>query len=83
MNMHHWREPFEGQWQAQVFLHWVDADGPHADQKYDGGLALSHHSVAVNVDDNVIPLSTSSAMASGILEVVADDSGRGFGEDGF
>jgi len=32
----HWREKFEGEWQAQVFLHYVDADGPHADQKYDG-----------------------------------------------
>jgi hypothetical protein len=83
MDMVHYREPFEGQWQAQVFLHWVDADGPHADQKYDGRLALSHHSVAVNVDDNVIPLSASSAMSSGILEVVADDSGRGFGEGVF
>jgi hypothetical protein len=32
----HWREPyFEGQWQAQVFLHYVDADGPHAEWKYD------------------------------------------------
>ena len=32
----HWREPyFEGQWQAQVFLHYVDANGPHAEWKYD------------------------------------------------
>jgi alkylated DNA repair dioxygenase AlkB len=23
----HWREPFEGLWQAQVFMHYVDADG--------------------------------------------------------
>jgi hypothetical protein len=31
----HWREKFEGEWQAQVFLHYVDADGPHAEWKYD------------------------------------------------
>jgi hypothetical protein len=32
----HWREPyFEGQWQAQVFLHYVDQDGPYAEWKYD------------------------------------------------
>jgi hypothetical protein len=32
----HWREPYvEGQWQAQVFLHYVDANGPHAEWKYD------------------------------------------------
>lgn len=32
----HWREPYiEGQWQAQVFLHYVDANGPNAEWKYD------------------------------------------------
>lgn len=40
---HHWREVYtEGKWQAQVFLHYVDADGPHKDWVYDrrGGLNL-------------------------------------------
>lgn len=33
----HWRKKYkQGQWQAQVFLHYVDANGPHANQKYDG-----------------------------------------------
>ena len=40
MEKWHWREKFEGEWQAQVFLHYVDADGPHADQKYDGRTSL-------------------------------------------
>ena len=40
MEKYHWREKFEGEWQAQVFLHYVDADGPHADQKYDGRKSL-------------------------------------------
>jgi len=36
MDKYHWREPyFEGQWQAQVFLHYVDANGPHSEWKYD------------------------------------------------
>jgi len=36
MEVEHWREKYtEGQWQAQVFLHYVDADGPHAEWKYD------------------------------------------------
>lgn len=26
----HWRDAFEGQWQVQVFFHYVRADGPHA-----------------------------------------------------
>jgi hypothetical protein len=35
-DLYHWREAYkEGQWQAQVFLHYVDQDGPHAEWKYD------------------------------------------------
>jgi hypothetical protein len=38
----HWREPyFEGKWQAQVFLHYVDANGPNAEWKYDKRESLS------------------------------------------
>ena len=45
-NKWHWREPYtEGKWQAQVFLHYVDQNGPHAEWKYDKrkslGLSLS------------------------------------------
>lgn len=35
-DIYHWREKYtEGKWQAQVFLHYVDQDGPHAEWKYD------------------------------------------------
>lgn len=41
---YHFREPYkEGKWQAQVFLHYVDANGPYAEWKYDKRSALSHH----------------------------------------
>ena len=40
MDKVHWRNKFEGDWQAQVFLHYVDADGKHADQKFDGRESL-------------------------------------------
>lgn len=40
MDKWHWREQFEGDWQAQVFLHYVDANGSHADQKYDSRKSL-------------------------------------------
>lgn len=40
----HWRTEYkEGKWQAQVFLHYVDADGPHAEWKYDKRPHLAHH----------------------------------------
>lgn len=36
MEKYHWREKYtEGKWQAQVFLHYVDADGPYKDYIYD------------------------------------------------
>lgn len=31
----HWRERFDGEYLVQVFLHYVDADGPFAYWKYD------------------------------------------------
>jgi hypothetical protein len=31
----HWREPFEGDMAAQVFLHYVDQDGPNAEWRFD------------------------------------------------
>jgi len=44
MDKVHWRETYkEGKWQAQVFLHYVDADGPHTEWKYDKRRMLSHH----------------------------------------
>lgn len=31
----HWREPYEGSRLVQVFLHYVDRNGPHAGEKFD------------------------------------------------
>lgn len=31
----HWRDEYKGSGCTQVFLHWVDADGPYASWKYD------------------------------------------------
>ena len=38
----HWREELQGEWQTQIFLHYVDQDGPHAEWKYDKRPALSY-----------------------------------------
>ena len=37
----HWRESLEGESTAQVFLHYVDQNGPYAEWKYDKRAALS------------------------------------------
>ena len=36
----HWREPFAGESQLQLFLHYVRQDGPYADLRYDGRAGL-------------------------------------------
>ncbi|UDY33962.1 hypothetical protein [Dermatobacter hominis] len=36
----HWRDPLDAEWYLQVFLHFVDADGPYADRAYDGRAGL-------------------------------------------
>jgi hypothetical protein len=37
----HWREKFEGNSQAQVFLHYVDQNGPCAEWKFDKGASTA------------------------------------------
>lgn len=32
----HWRPPFKGEWHVQLFLHYVDANGPHKNHAKDG-----------------------------------------------
>ena len=54
MDIFHWREPYkEGKWQAQVFLHYVDQNGPHAEWKYDKreSLGLSKTNVQMGWDE--------------------------------
>ena len=36
----HWRDPYEGNQQIQVFLHYVDQQGPYSNLKFDGRPAL-------------------------------------------
>lgn len=48
----HWRESYkEGKWQAQVFLHYVDQNGPHAEWKYDKRESLGLSKTIQNFDD--------------------------------
>jgi hypothetical protein len=41
MDKYHWRKKFKNKWQAQVFLHYVDADGPHKEWKFDKRSSLN------------------------------------------
>ena len=34
--LNHWRPAYKGNWQVQIFFHYVDKNGPHAAHAYDG-----------------------------------------------
>ena len=38
----HWREPYKGEYVAQVFFHWTDKDGPNGNTIFDGRPYLGH-----------------------------------------
>jgi len=40
IDLFHWREVYAGRELVQVFLHYVDRNGPHADRKFDGRKTL-------------------------------------------
>ena len=47
----HWREPLDGaDWYLQVFLHYVDADGPYADRHLDGRANLGQDFLGRSTD---------------------------------
>lgn len=84
---HHWREPYkEGKWQAQVFLHYVDVNGPHAEWKYDKRPKLNHH---INkdytfwfFDDALTPESCRKIIESCESQAQGDDAEIGMGAKG-
>ena len=41
IKLFHWRDAYQEEARVQVFLHYVDRDGPHADQKFDGRPSLT------------------------------------------
>jgi len=45
----HWRDKFKGDWQVQVFFHYVDANGPHKDLHRDGRNNLGERPAQQNV----------------------------------
>lgn len=45
----HWRPPIENEWYLQSFLHFVDANGPHKNQKYDKQISLGAPSTKISV----------------------------------
>lgn len=84
---HHWREPYkEGKWQAQVFLHYVDVNGPYAEWKYDKRPKLNHHGNKDYTfwffDDALTPESCKKIIESCESQAQGDDAEIGMGAKG-
>jgi hypothetical protein len=48
MELPHWREKYEGKEQIQIFLHYVDKNGPYKKCKFDNRLGLMFPSIRQN-----------------------------------
>lgn len=62
MEQPHWRDEFQGEWQAQVFLHYVDQDGDYADWKFDKRNGLAHQKADTN--EEIVYWYVSNAIAN-------------------
>ena len=49
----HWRPPFKGVWQVQVFFHYVDKNGPYKDHKFDGRKQLGSKKEAASSGNKI------------------------------
>ena len=51
----HWRRPFKGNWHVQLFLHYVDANGPYKDYAYDKRIPPENNESTSNANyDNTV-----------------------------
>lgn len=74
----HWRDPFKGDWQVQVFFHYVDANGPHKDMHKDGRNNFGEKKTQQNVQQNV-PGPEADGLMFGPLEEYMGQQLRTFG----
>lgn len=51
----HWRSQFMGTWYGQVFLHYVDTDGPNAAHRFDGRTQLGAPAISCAKEQGVSP----------------------------
>ena len=62
--LNHWRPKYKGNWQVQVFFHYVDANGPHRDHAYDGRKKLGVDKRACDTSSEVSQAAAASQTQS-------------------
>lgn len=88
-DMYHWRDEYsEGKWQAQVFLHYVDANGPHAEWIYDKRKGLSIKTESFNDDlslwvySDVLSENDCDSLVKLYTKLPTEEAGIGSGDNG-
>lgn len=71
----HWRPKFKGKWQVQLFLHYVDANGPYASEYKDGRLDFG---VKKNEDVKKDDIAYKPPIQNGVMIPSADTSFPGY-----
>lgn len=70
--LNHWRPKYKGQWQVQVFFHYVDKNGKHAEWAFDKRPALGVDKQAPAVEPPKIELA-SKIIENGVMIRTCDD----------
>jgi predicted 2-oxoglutarate/Fe(II)-dependent dioxygenase YbiX len=84
MEVWHWRKKYEGKWLAQVFLHYVDADGPNSEWKYDKREKLANHiapDYTIKVIENALTPEACSKLIESLENTCEYEDGRVGGND--
>lgn len=70
----HWRPEYRGQWQVQVFFHFVDANGPHKNWAFDKRPTLGIQKTNENQKVESVPVSVESSKS--IYNALTVDDGE-------
>ena len=76
-DLNHWRPEYKGKWQAQIFFHYVDANGPNAQHAMDGRQQLGtnkHNTVEDNSQATLVNTAqpVSRLIPDGVMIKTAD-----------
>jgi hypothetical protein len=79
-DLQHWREKFLGDWQAQCFLHWVDANGKYKHHKNDNVLKTTGKQQIIKEKGGLRMTAESLKHFSNVLVSIAVGLNRNFDE---
>lgn len=70
--LYHWRPAYKGKWQVQVFFHYVDANGPHANWANDGRSTLGVQRDAISTPTKIATKETVNSVTPFSSKVISN-----------